>query len=219
MHVFYLRISTETNRDGHGFDRQLATCSKCAGKGDYQVFKDIITGTSDHENRPAFSEMIEYCNAHSVKTIYVESLNRLARQMRVQEQTIYFLMTKGLTLVSAETGEDITEAYRSDPTRRAMAQMMGVFAEWDKSQLVAKLRKAREAKKLETGKCEGRKLYGETPEEQEVVKYARKLKRQRHSVQEIADMLNDEGKLTQSGKLWTRQGLDRVLKRPLRKIA
>ena len=37
--------------------------------------------------------------------------------------------------------------------------MQGIFSQLDKSLLVKKLRKAREQKRKETGKCEGRKGY------------------------------------------------------------
>ncbi len=45
-----------------------------------------------------------------------------------------------------------------------MVQIQGVFAELDKSLLVRKLCKAREQKRVESGKCEGRKGYKDTPE-------------------------------------------------------
>jgi len=50
-----------------------------------------------------------------------------------------------------------------------MVQMQGVFAELEKSKLVKKLRKAREAVRERDGRCEGRKPYGHSESEQTVV--------------------------------------------------
>ena len=49
-----------------------------------------------------------------------------------------------MTIISADTLQDVTAAFFGDPMLRAMIQVQGVFAELDKSMLVAKLRKARE---------------------------------------------------------------------------
>jgi hypothetical protein len=42
-----------------------------------------------------------------------------------------------------------------------MRQIAGSFAEYEKARLVAKLKAARERKRLATGKCEGRKSHAE----------------------------------------------------------
>ena len=76
-----------------------------------------------------------------------------------------YLASKGITLIAANTGENVTEAITSDPMRKAMVQMQGVFAELDKSMLVKKLRKARDRKRQETGRCEGPKPFYQGSEE------------------------------------------------------
>ena len=48
----------------------------------------------------------------------------------------------------------------NDPSRKAFRQMMGVFAEFEKDTIVAKLRGARIRKRAKEGRCEGRKPYG-----------------------------------------------------------
>ena len=47
--------------------------------------------------------------------------------------------------------------------------MMGVFAQYDKSQIVLKLRAARQRIRLQKGRCEGRKPYGTRDGEREVL--------------------------------------------------
>lgn len=101
---------------------------------------------------------------------------------------------------------------------RAMIQVQGVFAELDKSILVAKLRKAREAKKDKTGRCEGRKPYGFFEGEEKVVKRIKQLHRKprggkRLGPYQIARILNKEGWPTCRAKEWRGSQVNFILKR------
>lgn len=221
----YLRVSGKGQVQGHGFKRQLETISEHAATQGYEIdgiFKEKgISGSNDEAHRPQFTEMIEDMLSNGVRVIMVESLDRLAREFRIQEQLLIYLASKNLTLISASTGENITEAVSSDPMRKAMVQIQGIFAELDKSLLVRKLRRAREAKKKVQGKCEGIKRYGEdNPEEQAIIKkirYMRRLPRglnkKRMTYQAIADQLNLDGVPTQRGKKWTTAQVWNILNR------
>ena len=54
----------------------------------------------------------------------------------------------------------LSQATSTDPTRILMRQMMGAVAQYDKSQIVLKLRGARMRKRAKEGRCEGRKPFG-----------------------------------------------------------
>jgi hypothetical protein len=47
------------------------------------------------------------------------------------------------------------------PTAKLVRQVLGAISEFDKAMTVAKLRGARERKRREAGKCEGRKSHAE----------------------------------------------------------
>lgn len=221
----YLRVSGKGQVKGHGFKRQLETISEYAKSQGYiidGIFKEKgVSGSNDEAHRPQFTEMIEDMLSNGVRVIVVESLDRLAREFRIQEQLLIYLASKNLDLINAGTGENITEAIGSDPMRKAMVQIQGIFGELDKSLLVRKLRRAREAKKKAHGKCEGIKRYGEdSPEEQAIIKkirYMRRLPRglnkKRMTYQAIAEQLNLEGISTKLGKLWTPTQVWNILNR------
>ena len=208
----YLRVSTKNQLDGSGFDRQLQTIKKyCTGNG-YEIakiFREQISGTKDEAHRSEFTDMVAQILTNHVKTIVVESLDRLGRAYMIQETLLIYLVSKGITLISANTGQDITKAIRDDPMKKALVQIQGIFAELDKSQLVARLKKGREKKKL-TGWREGPAPYGELPGEKEVLRkisYARRrssrYQAKPRTFASIASQLNEEGVLTRSGVLWT----------------
>lgn len=209
----YLRVSSPGQIEGHGFDRQEETCkgfAKTAGIEIAGIFQEQgISGTKDETERPAFQEMITSILSNGVRTVIVESMDRLARELRIQETLLIYLASKGINLISARTGENVTEAIQGDPMRKALIQMQGVFAELEKNQLTRRLRKARDAKRTEEGRCEGRKTYGQTPEEKKVIERIRAMRRKRKNgtpgmtLQEICDRLNGEGIKTRLGKTWT----------------
>jgi len=219
----YLRVSGQGQVEGQGFDRQLEAVQSYAQAQGFEVVKvfheEGISGTQGEE-RPAFKEMIGEILRNGVSVVIVESLDRLAREYRIQEHLLIYLVSKGIDLISANTGENVTHAIQDDPMKKALVQIQGIFSELDKSLLVRKLRKAREKVRQDKGKCEGRKAYGEdSPQEQAVVKRIKLMRRKRRgghkgmSLQQIADKLNAEGIGTKTGKLWQRAQVKAVLDR------
>ena len=220
----YLRVSGVGQIKKGGYDRQIKVIKNFCKDQGYEIAhiysEKGVSGAKDELDRPEFQHMLSDILANGVNTIVVEGLDRLARELRIQEQILMYLARKEICLISANTGEDVTEAVRSDPIKKALIQIQGVFAELDKSQLVVKLKNGREKKKAEQGKCEGRKHYGEeSEEERKIIKritYMRRLSRgaeKRTSFQNIADKLNEEGIKTRLEKKWTASGVKRVVDR------
>jgi site-specific DNA recombinase len=210
----YLRVSTPGQVEGCGFDRQEEVCRAYAKKAGYEVIgvfqEEGVSGAKDETERPAFQEMMAAILANGVNTVIVESLDRLAREYRIQESLLIYLASKGVDLVSARTGENITRAIQADPLKKALVQIQGVFAELEKNQLVRRLKKARDLRSAQAKRrIEGRKAYGRTPEEKHVIQRIRAMRRTRKNktpgmtLQEIADRLNEEKIKTKDGKKWT----------------
>jgi DNA invertase Pin-like site-specific DNA recombinase len=153
-------------------------------------------------------------NGHGVKTILIEKLDRLARDLMVQEAIVRDFQRQGFEIISALEGPDLCS---NDPSRKLVRQIFGAVAEYDKAMLVLKLRAARERKKAKTGRCEGRLPYGSTPEEKHIVERVRAMRRRRKNgvpgltLQAISDRLNAEGISTKAGKLWTPTQVHRIL--------
>ena len=222
----YLRVSSPGQVDKFGFDRQEDDCRNFAKRHGYEVVgvyrEEGISGAKGKDDRPAFQEMMSSILANGVKTVIVESMDRLARELRIQEVLLVYMASKGVDLISARTEENITQAIQADPMKKALIQMQGVFAELEKNQLVRRLQKARLRVKELTGRCEGRKPYGETPEEKQVIHRIRAMRRTRKNrtpgmtLQAIADRLNSEGIPTRLGKQWTPGQVHTLLNRKKR---
>jgi len=162
--------------------------------------------------------MITIILRDGVDTVIVESLDRLAREYRIQEQLLIYLASKDISLIAANTGETVTKAITEDPMKKAMVQMQGIFAELDKSLLVKKLRKSRERVRQDKGKCEGRKSYKETEEGATILKEIKRLRRKRKGMvkvtfNEIADVMNDQGYRAANGNLFSGNTVRGILHR------
>lgn len=218
----YLRVSDRSQVNKGGFDRQMKAIEFFCNTQGFtiaHVYEEKgVSGTKGELERPTFQDMVTAVLSNGVRIIVVESLDRLARELRIQEQILLYLAGKDIDLYSANTGENITEAIRTDPMKKALIQIQGVFSELDKNQLVRKLRRGRERAKIEKGKCAGRKHYGEESEQERVIikriTYMRRLSRgqeKRMSFQKIATALNEEGINTRLGKNWTATGVKNVI--------
>lgn len=164
MRIFgYLRVSGDSQVDGDGFHRQKDAIESFCRSHNLTlsgfIREEGVSGTV--EDRPALTELM----LDQPDVIIVERLDRLARDLMVQEFLIQEFAKDGIVLYSTDQGGLINMADNTaDPTRKLIRQILGAFAEYDKSALVLKLRKARERKRRETGKCEGRKKFGEHPD-------------------------------------------------------
>jgi site-specific DNA recombinase len=146
------------------------------------------------------------------RTIIVENLDRFARDLSVQLQLTTLLASRGLVLVNATTGQDVTAAMQADPMMRAMIQIQGVFAELDKRLTVAKLKKARQRIRRQTGRCEGQRPFGSGPGEAATLARMRELNDGR-TAYAIAAKLNRQGLPSRTGKPWTATVVRRILSR------
>ncbi len=215
----YLRVSGKSQVDGYGFDRQEEAINHFAEKVGYEVVRffreEAVSGTASEEDRPAFQEMVAEILKDGVRTIIIEGMDRLAREYRIQETLLIYLASKGITLICARTEENVTDAVQSDPMKKALIQIQGIFAELEKSLLVKKLRNAREKARAERGKCEGRKGYAEKAPEliEEIKKLRRKAKGQpRRTYVQVAEELNNQGFRTMQGKPFTGQAVQDILR-------
>lgn len=205
----YLRVSDPSQVRKDGFARQEQAIREYAAANKLQVVETFrekgVSGTI--EDRPALAQLLVSLekNDHGVQTVIIERLDRLARDLMVQEAIIRDFQMKGFRLISAAEGPDLLQ---DDPTRELIRHVFGAIAQYEKTMLVLKLQAARKRVRAEKGKCEGRKGYHESEEGRAVVRRIHALRRRprtgrRRTLQKVADMLNAEGRRTLKGHVWT----------------
>jgi len=84
---------------------------------------------------------LEMIASNGVRTIIVETANRFARDLIVQETGWKRLHADGITLVAADSPDQFVD---ETPTAVLIRQILGAVSQFDKAMTVAKLRGARE---------------------------------------------------------------------------
>ena len=208
----YKRVSGKGQLTGDGFTRQgiaIEKFAKANGHTLVKVFSEkAVPGATDMVDRPAWREMIAEAVEGGAEAIVIERLDRLARDLMVQEYIVQDIIKRGLVLLS--TAEP--DLCSTDPTRVLIRQILGAVAAYDKAMIVLKLRGARERKR-ESGRCEGIKPYGTLDGEPQVIGRMRELKAQGIGLSAIAQALNDEGIRPRSGARWFPMTVSRILER------
>lgn len=207
----YLRVSGKGQIDGDGFPRQLAAMKQHAKEHGIRIVKvfreEGVSGTVEGMDRPTWAEMVGAILTNGVHTILVEGLSRLARELFIQEYILRDMKQRGVTLISV-TEPDLGS---TDPTRVMFRQILGAVHEYEKSMIVLKLRAARTRQKAQTGRCEGRKPFGDREGEQHAIDRMRALAATRMSIRAIAAKLNAEGVPTRAGGAWRDAVVGRIV--------
>ena len=172
----YIRVSGKGQVDGDGPERQrqaimrFCTVHPPLTMHDFRL-ENGVSGTIEAMDRPEFSKLIADIEFYEEPCcIVVERLDRLARDLMVQEILLAECRKRGIKVYAADQGDLVDQADAcGDPTRKLMRQIMGALAEWEKSVIVNKLRAARERKRAAGERCEGAKPYGGNSQEQEVL--------------------------------------------------
>lgn len=170
-----------------------------------------VSGADAVDTRPGFLALLARCAENGINVVLVENASRFARDLAVQLTGHQLLRTRGIDLVPVDAPDHFTDP---GPTAEMVRQILGAVSQFEKSALVAKLRHARERKRAETGRCEGRK-----PVAAEVITEARRLARrnprtgERRSLREIAAELATLGHFGPSGKPYHAGSIAHMLRR------
>ena len=153
----YCRVSGKAQVLKSGLQRQEKSIRDYAKSNKMEVekiyFENGVSGTI--ENRPALTEMLLDLESGDIKTVVIEKIDRLARDLMIQESIIRDLRHDHYKLISVHEGASLLS---NDPSRKLIRQVLGAFSEYEKRMIVQKLRISRERMKKLTGKCEGRKV-------------------------------------------------------------
>jgi len=203
----YLRTSSAANigTDKDSEKRQRAAIEAFAKQAGFEIvdwyYDEAISGADRIEERPGFADLLERLEGNGVKTIIVETANRFARDLIVQETGFHLLRQLGYELVAADSPGSFLE---DTPTAALIRQVLGAVSQFEKTSLVAKLKGARDRKRRETGKCEGRKSHAE--KRPGTVAFAKKLRRanpktgRRLSLRRVSAALAEAGHLNEHGR-------------------
>ena len=220
----YLRVSDQSQISGDGFDRQRDKIAQWAAANKIEIAREFVdagvSGRKELEARPALSKLIAAIQSNGVRLVLVERADRFARDLMVGEIILERFRSEGVKVIECEDGRELTANDPDNATGTLVRQVLAAIAQFEKTGLVSKLRKARERKRAETGHCEGVKPFGTLPGEQDAIERIRQLRRKpvggnRLSLAKIARRLDDEGFKTREGRPWQASTVRAILGRKL----
>lgn len=221
----YLRVSTagQLGEDRFGLEEQRDAVETFARAQDFEIVKwyadEGVSGAI--LDRPALQELLQDAEGDGFEAVLVAKMDRVARDLYVQLFVEKELLVRGTEIVS------VTEPVAgSDPMSRAFRQMMGVFAELEKSVIALRMAGGRRQKAKQGGYAGGSPAIGYTAtrggkvleldaEKAQTVRRVFEIEdsHPEWTLQEIAAALNEEGHTTAQGKTFHPMQVKRVLDR------
>ncbi len=216
--VMYLRTSSATNLDGDSEDRQKESIRKYADSQGIEIvqgaYDQAVKGSDSIHEREGFAQLIQYCIDNDVSIILCENASRFARDVIVQELGYRELKKLNLQLIPVDAPDYFTG---DSPSLNMIRQILGAVSEFEKSNLVSKLRSARERAKARNGKCEGRKSLRELMGDSNyisMVKQVKSLRKHNKTYASIAGVLATKGYVQpQTGRPFNQSQIMRLIKR------
>jgi DNA invertase Pin-like site-specific DNA recombinase len=212
--VAYYRTSSAANvgPDKDSQRRQAEAVERFAKDGHVitsSFYDAAVSGADPVAERPGFAALLSYCETNGVGVVLVENASRFARDLAVQLTGHALLRARGIELVPVDAPTYFTDP---SPTAEMVRQILGAVSQFEKAGLVAKLKHGRDAKRVATGRCEGRR-----PVPDVVIAEARRLARkspktgQRRSLRRIAAELAALGHLAPSGQPYHASSIRHIL--------
>src|SRR6266540_2216399 len=146
--VLYLRVSTQDQTTANQ-ERELREIAGRMGCDVVKVYKDHgISGAKGRDKRPAFDALCRAATRRDFDVVMVWSVDRLGRSLQDLVAFLSELHILGIDLFLHQQGLDTTT-----PAGKAMFQMMGVFAEFERAMIQERVRAG-----LARAKSEGKRL-------------------------------------------------------------
>jgi DNA invertase Pin-like site-specific DNA recombinase len=152
--AIYLRVSTD-GQTTENQRRELEAGAAARGWDVTAVYEDAgISGAKGRDQRPGLDGMLKDATRRKFDVVMAWSVDRLGRSLADLVGGLQDMHAAGVDLVLHQQAIDTTT-----PSGKAMYQMLGVFAEFERSMIQARV-KAGIARVKETGKTKSGKPMG-----------------------------------------------------------
>jgi DNA invertase Pin-like site-specific DNA recombinase len=208
-YVLYLRVSSNQQvRDGQGLEIQEAAGRRWLRQGRHRLVEVCIdaafSGGDDVGERPGLARALALVGGDRADGILVPVLDRLARDMILQEQILAELHRMGKELRSCSPAEDANlDNDPDDPQRAFIRRVLGAHAQYERDVIRLRLRAGRQRKLMLGGYAGGAPPYGwaavrgelvKVPGEQLAIRSIRKMREEHEmSYRAIAARLEEMG--------------------------
>ncbi len=208
--IGYVRVSTAEQVDGFGLDAQRASIrSYCRDEGLtlIEILGDEgISGSNGLDDRRGLAEALARIERGEATALVVYRLDRLARDLILQETIHARLETRRASVLSVSE-----PSVGDDATRTLIRQVMGVFAQYERTVIRGRMMAGKAEKKKQGGYVGGTPAYGfravdgtlvADEDERAMVKLITDRRRVGESYRTIAMALAEAGHTTRRGTVF-----------------
>lgn len=225
----YLRVSTDQQAEhGMGLDVQRQAIKAWAKTNGHRIVlwatDSGISGSNGLDTREGLLDALGAVRDRQADGLCVYKLDRLARELVLQEQLLAELWRMGGHVWSCSPSEDAylqPEGDGSDPSRTLIRQMLGAVAQYERAAIRMRMRAGKARKAASGGFIGGQVPFGwdavdgdlvANEEEQETLQIISDLHAGGASTRQIAAELEALGRLTKSGKTaWQPKVISRLV--------
>ena len=177
--AIYARVSTKDQTTDNQVE-QLKQVAAKAGWSVSAVYADVISGSKGREQRPELDAMLKAVTRREIDRVMVWSVDRLGRSLQDLVSTMQEIQAAGADLYLHQQSIDT-----STPAGKALFQMCGVFAEFEREMIRERVKAG-----LERTKAKGTKL-GRRPIAPIMVRKVKQMKQDDPSlsVRKLAKMM------------------------------
>jgi DNA invertase Pin-like site-specific DNA recombinase len=226
--IGYLRVSTDKQaEEGLGLDVQRAKIKAWAKANSHKVVAwytdEGISGSNGVDTRKALGAALEALKPSGIGGLVVYRLDRLARDVILQETLLKNdIRPYGALFSTVPSEQDVMNDDPSDPGRKMVRVILGAVADYERELIKLRLSGGRAAKAARGGYAYGAPPLGKRAEgkelvpderEQAAIARMRELHSRGRSLRQIVAALEEEGHQTKRGGHWYPATVNRVLAR------
>lgn len=226
----YLRVSSKEQLEGNGLAIQRQACEVwcqrhgCDLAGVYS--DEGVSGTTAYGDREGLGYLWSMLGLGQADGLIVYKMDRLARDLMVQEGFLRDLWADGLVIRSTFDSEnEQLQPDTDDPMRKLMRQMLGAIADYERGMIALRMRRGRAVKSLAGFYVGGRVPYGcrlrddgaleDDPAERAAVNRMVELREAGNNWNRISRIMDEEGFRNRVGKTIGRVQIQKVVERVL----
>lgn len=227
--VAYLRVSTDQQAEhGLGLEVQEQTIRTWAKSGGHRITSwardEGVSGSNGLDARVGLLDALAAVQDGLVGGVVVYRLDRLARDLNLQEQLLAEVWRMGARVFSTSASEDAyldPEGAADDPSRTMIRQILGAVAQYERAMIRLRLRAGKARKAAHGGYIGGSIAFGyklvdgvlvEAEDEQETRERITALRAEGLSLRAIAATLAAEGRKPKHSARWHPESLRLILR-------
>lgn len=224
----YLRVSTDRQAEkGQGLgvqEQAIRAWAKAHGHRIVAWFRDEgLSGSEGIETRVALANALTSLKDSSAEGLVIYRLDRLARDLILQETLLRDIWAMGAHVFSTDSAEaGNLQNTPDEPSRKLIRQVLGAVAEYERSMIALRMKAGRRRKHERGGFAYGAPGYGYRSEERALVAHVDEqvalgriveLRAEGRSIRQIIAQLEREGHRPKRGEVWNVGTLSRIVRR------